>query len=199
MDRVRLSKLLSYILRHNAAKEGIPINEDGFVLVTDLLQHQKFKNATLDDIQQVVANCQKSRFLLKQNDTGEYVIRANQGHSMKEIKVELEVIQSPEEIPTVIHGTYLKPWSTIRNLGLSRMKRQHIHFAVGKFGEEGVTSGMRATCNVFIFINAETAMKAGIQFYRSENNVILSDGIDGIIPTEYFLKVEDKNGNLLQF
>ena len=35
---VRLSKTLSYILRHGAQKEGIPIRPDGYVKVDDLVR-----------------------------------------------------------------------------------------------------------------------------------------------------------------
>lgn len=35
--KTRLSKTLSYVLRHGAEKEGITIRQDGFVLVNDLV------------------------------------------------------------------------------------------------------------------------------------------------------------------
>lgn len=35
--KTRLSKTLSYVLRHGAEKEGIPIRPDGFTLVDDLV------------------------------------------------------------------------------------------------------------------------------------------------------------------
>ena len=35
--RTRLSKSLSYVLRHGAEKESIPMRPDGFVLVNDLV------------------------------------------------------------------------------------------------------------------------------------------------------------------
>jgi RNA:NAD 2'-phosphotransferase (TPT1/KptA family) len=35
--KTRLSKTLSYVLRHGAEKEGISIRPDGFVLVNDLV------------------------------------------------------------------------------------------------------------------------------------------------------------------
>lgn len=35
--KTRLSKTLSFVLRHGAEKEGIPIRPDGFVLVNDLV------------------------------------------------------------------------------------------------------------------------------------------------------------------
>jgi len=35
--KIRLSKTLSYVLRHGAEKEGIRMRPDGFVLVNDLV------------------------------------------------------------------------------------------------------------------------------------------------------------------
>ena len=35
--KTRLSKTLSYVLRHGAEKEGLPIRPDGFVPVNDLV------------------------------------------------------------------------------------------------------------------------------------------------------------------
>jgi 2'-phosphotransferase len=61
---VRLSKNLSSILRHNAGKEGIAIRPDGYVKVTDLLGHPKFRNATFEQVQQVVKMNEKQRFKL---------------------------------------------------------------------------------------------------------------------------------------
>jgi 2'-phosphotransferase len=39
---------------------------------------------------------------------GELLIRANQGHSISTVEVELEEILDPSQTPVVIHGTYLK-------------------------------------------------------------------------------------------
>lgn len=36
-SKTRISKTLSYVLRHGAEKEGISIRPDGFVLVDDLV------------------------------------------------------------------------------------------------------------------------------------------------------------------
>ena len=70
------------------------------------------------------------------------------------------------------------------------MSRQHIHMAEG-FPEQGkVISGMRSTCHLAIFIDVEKAMKDGIEFYRSENDVILSPGDEnGFIKPKYFKRV----------
>ncbi|KAJ1972365.1 tRNA 2'-phosphotransferase [Dimargaris xerosporica] len=112
----RISKSMSYILRHGAEKEGIPIRTDGFVAVTDLLQHQSLRKCTLETLQQVVASDNKQRYTLVQLPTGErsqWLIRANQGHSLLVSDLALTKIQSPKEIPIAIHGTYKRHWPTI--------------------------------------------------------------------------------------
>ena len=73
------------------------------------------------------------------------------------------------------------------------MNINHIHFAAGATGEEGVIIGMRRSSEVLIFIDSEKAMESGIKFYRSKNNVILSPGdINGAIKPCYFSKVYSK-------
>ena len=44
----------------------------------------------------------------------------------------------------------------------------------------------------------EAAIKDGIEFFISANNVILTEGIDGILPAKYFKKVMKKDGTILQ-
>jgi len=43
--------------------------------------------------------------------------------------------------------------------GLSKMNRNHIHMAVGLPGENGVISGMRNKCNLYIHIDTAKALK----------------------------------------
>ena len=40
-------------------------------------------------------------------------------------------------------------------------------------------------------------MLDGIIFYKSSNGVILTSGIEGIIPSKYFLKITDREGLLI--
>jgi 2'-phosphotransferase len=53
---------------------------------------------------------------------------------------------------------------------------------------------MRSSCDVYIHIDLFEAIKDGINFYISSNNVILTEGIDGILPPKYFKKVVSKKG-----
>ena len=54
---------------------------------------------------------------------------------------------------------------------------------------------------VYIFIDVHKAMSAGLKFYRSSNNVILSPGDqDGVIQCQYFKCVKNVRTNqLLEF
>jgi 2'-phosphotransferase len=146
------------------------------------------------------------------DDNLTFCIRANQGHSYKDI-IESDKLLTPltnEELSnpnlTIVHGTTRKAWEDhIRIEGLSKMKRNHIHFATGlpkdvvSEGDENKRreekkaapiSGMRATSQIYIYINGERCARDGIKFFRSDNGVILTAGNDeGLLPVKYFKQV----------
>ena len=173
---------------------------------------KKFKNLKLEDIQELVSSNDKQRFkIIKENE--EFYIRANQGHSMEGIQIEMDEITKDSNIEICVHGTYYKAIENILKEGLCKMSRQHIHFAIGLPGDsgknkkkkkkffkkknffvlKGVISGMRKTCEILIYLDLEKALKDGIQFQKSENGVILSPGVGekGLIEPKYFQKIID--------
>lgn len=199
-----LSRKLSRILRHDALKLNIPISSDGNVLVSDVINHLKSynKNYNIDHIIKVVEENDKKRFEISTSQNELLMIRAVQGHTLTNINDEelLDLIDNPASIPLCIHGTYKNVLSSIIKNGLNRMKRNHIHFAIGEPNDLNVISGIRKSCEVLIYIDIHKAMNANIKFYRSKNNVILTKGINdsGILPSEYFLKIIEINfGKLL--
>ncbi|KAJ1660006.1 tRNA 2'-phosphotransferase [Dispira simplex] len=200
---VRLSKRLSYLLRHGAHKANLTMRPDGFVAVDELLDNPSFRHVSFDVLRHLVDNDAKQRYLLIQEAAApepqtttetspRWLIRANQGHSIAvDSQALLTRITDPVDLPeVVVHGTYENHWPTIKRQGLKKMSRTHIHFAPGLVGQQGVISGMRSNCEVFIFIDAKQAMRDGIQFYWSHNRVILSDGKDGVILPKYFKEVK---------
>ena len=187
---------------------------------------------TVAEIQEVVADNEKQRFKLipvseapnaesgaeepisfesgDKDDPSQWLIRANQGHS---IKVDEEGLMEPvtldSELPsTVVHGTDTRAWPLILSSGgLKKMGRNHIHFALGLPGgfktltesssaadevqKEPVISGMRKSSSVLIFIDIRQALEDGVKFWRSANGVVLSEGNDsGLLPVRYFKRVE---------
>lgn len=195
-SKIRLSKSLAWLLRHNAESEGFTFLEGGYLPVEEVLRHRRFTGFTVTDVEEVVRDNDKQRFAIMAGDDGKLLIRANQGHSISNVTVEMEEITAPDEATKVIHGTNFKAWSEIQKTGLSRMKRNHIHFAAGEPGSEGVISGMRGSAQVYIYIDLHRAMEDGIKFFRSANNVILSPGDEnGVIMPRYFKQVKNVKTN----
>jgi 2'-phosphotransferase len=186
----------------------------GWVPVQEFLEskHLRLKGMTLEAIEEVVATSDKQRFALSYRPTSDFpgkkssaeeilCIRANQGHSIKTLDPNLILRRlTPEEIHSlscVVHGTSVDAWKSIEQQGLKTMNRTHIHFATGLPDNEQVISGMRRSATVYIYIDVETCMDDGIEFYKSANGVVLSEGTNGIIGTKYFLKVTDSTGNMI--
>ena len=225
----RVSHSLSWALRHAALDLGWTMSNDGYVPIAQVLacKHKKFQNITLEQIQQVVQTNDKQRFKIQEfpaskfqttttrstnandaqanNDNERMIlcIRANQGHTISNIDPDALLTrltpEQLEQIPVILHGTYLEPWKAIQKEGLKSMNRNHIHFAAGLPEEDGVISGMRRSCNVYIYVDPAKCAKDGVVFYRSDNGVLLTSGLQskGILPTEYFLYVIDSSQNIL--
>ena len=158
VDIVRLSRVLSKILRHSAQEDNIPITSDGWVEVNKLLQHiNRRSNYTIEDVKKVVNENDKQRFSLRELTPGNLQIRANQGHSMSGIQVDLTKITDSSNLLYAVHGTYYKAWKEISKKGISRMNRNHIHLARDLPGESGVISGMRGSCEVLIWIDIKSS------------------------------------------
>jgi 2'-phosphotransferase len=58
-ETVRVSKTLSYLLRHGAEKEGLEMGSDGNILLDDILKKQQFRGVTVDQIRSIVQNNDK--------------------------------------------------------------------------------------------------------------------------------------------
>lgn len=77
------------------------------------------------------------------------------------------------------------------------MSRNHIHFAPGMPKDNGVVSGMRGSCDIYIEIDMFAAIKDGVSFFISSNNVILTEGVNGVLDSKYFKSVTKKDGGEL--
>mmetsp|Transcript_50098 Transcript_50098/g.117063 ORF Transcript_50098/g.117063 Transcript_50098/m.117063 type:complete len:385 (+) Transcript_50098:128-1282(+) len=195
MDAFKMSKGLSWLLRHGAVEEGLQVSADGGVLVSEVLSHRTFRGLTVKDLEYLVKESDKKRFHLYTDDAGSLRIRAVQGwtgqvgHAIDDT-VALTEICSKAEVEKLgcvcCHGTYLDAWSQIKVHGLKTMSRKHIHFACHAPAVGEVISGMRTTSEVLIFLDLDKFFAAGMKLFRSHNGVFLSNGHDGVIPPEIF-------------
>ncbi|KAG0698236.1 KptA family-domain-containing protein [Suillus ampliporus] len=193
--RVRASKSLSWLLRHGAKNAGLDMREDGYAKVSDVLSNAMFRDLNFSQLQEIVRQDQKQRFhLLSEPRTPDspsdiWWIRANQGHSLKTVTLDMQPIKSALDVPMAVHGTTLSAWEFIVTQGLSKMNRNHIHLAQGIPGDN-VMSGMRNSSQILIFVDVQKALDAGILFYLSANGVVLTDGDEGFLSPTYFQRVE---------
>lgn len=190
----QMSRKLSAILRHRALELGLDMAPDGWVRVSDILALEFVSGLGFDvaEVEALIRKADRKRRFSLEWWEGDLWIRANQGHTMRAVvdDVLLQPIEIPDDVPCCVHGTYLFAWEQILSSGgLSRMTRNHIHFAPRPPGSSEVISGMRRDCEVAIYVSVPRAMAAGINFYRSSNDVILTPGDDnGLVPTEFFEK-----------
>ncbi|ONH75901.1 tRNA 2'-phosphotransferase [Pichia kudriavzevii] len=197
---IRISKSLAKLLRHNAKSEGLSIDSDGYVPLSEIISHNYMKtnHATIDDIMRIVETNSKKRFKLKQTGAHSYHICALQGHSIPSIAYG----QSENLAPIVdtwpkfiVHGTYVEKLPLIiESGGLSKMSRNHIHFTFAI----PVISGIRSSCNCLIVMDVEKLKGSNLPFFQSKNGVILSPGDqNGFISTDFIEKIIDhKRGDI---
>ncbi len=170
----KISKYLSYHLRHAPEKLGLKLDQGGWVPVLDLLAAAKKDqfSISLQELKEVVDKNDKKRYSFDSTGT---LIRANQGHS---IKVDLQLQESvPPDI--LYHGTGHKAVESILLKGLSKMSRHHVHLSPDE--ETAKKVGKRHGKPVIFAVNAQAMHKAGYSFYCSDNGVWLVENV----PPEY--------------
>lgn len=187
-----ISKAISYLLRHGAPKEGIPYLEDGSILVDTVLgwyNNDSKYQVTYDDVQEIVDTDKKGRYTIRQIDDKTY-IRANQGHSFYVVpETEQITLDNVEDFDVVLHGTFKKFEGAIRNQGLRVMSRQHIHMI--SLSRPNSFKMLRPEVELFVVVDVKSALKDGIEFCISTNNVVLSEGnANSVIPPEYLTFID---------
>ena len=167
------------------------------------------KQVTFADVKTAVAENDKQRLAMKvaspgvsdaSTDPRDWLIRANQGHS---IVFESEALHEPVtlgNVPgTVVHGTYFAFWPEIvASGGLKPMGRNHVHCATGvpeEKGEGKVVSGMRGDAELLVYVDVEGALReGGMKWWLSENGVVLTEGGEGgVVGLKWFKEVRVRN------
>jgi len=175
-QHVKLSKFLSLVLRHQPEKIDIQLDEQGWVEVEVLLQaaHQHGTDICRETLRQIVEQNDKQRFALSEDGLK---IRANQGHS-----IEVNLALSPQQPPDILyHGTAEKFIDSIRQQGLQKRQRQHVHLSADE--KTAYKVGIRHGKPVILQIKSAAMYQQGYVFYCSENGVWLTDHV----PVEYIV------------
>lgn len=168
----RISKFLSYVLRHHPELINLNLDENGWANVDELITRSKrdpHEGISFKELDEIVETNDKKRFIFNEDKTR---IRANQGHS---IDIDLALIsQKPPEF--LYHGTAQNNVDSILENGIEKRKRKHVHLSQDI--ETATKVGMRHGKPIILTINTEKMFNDGIEFYLSENNVWLTDFVD---------------------
>ena len=183
MDYVKLSKEISYALRHAPWEYELEMDEDGFVLIEQLLSEINLSNEygkkiTKDDLLNINSNSEKKRWEIVDDK-----IRALYGHSFP-----LKIRKATGTPPDILyHGTSHKAINEILTNGLLPMSRQYVHMSTTV--DMAITVGKRRDNNPIILkINARKAFADGLKFYVGNEYVWLCD----FVPPKYIEIVEIK-------
>jgi putative RNA 2'-phosphotransferase len=169
-EKIRTSKFLSLVLRHEPDRVGLGLDSAGWADVDALLKAVNGHGVplTLEQLKQIVATSDKKRFAFS-DDGGR--IRASQGHS-----VEVDLAYEPQTPPELLyHGTPERFVASIRKSGLRKMQRHHVHLSAE--AEVGRQVGARRGKPVLLTIHAGEMQRGDHVFYRSANGVWLVDHV----------------------
>lgn len=175
----RVSKFLSLVLRHQPHQIGIRLDDAGWVSVDELLVALEIHGRGVERCQldQVVAENDKQRFEF--SDDGKK-IRARQGHSIK-VDLGYTIVAPPDVLH---HGTPRQFVESIRQEGLTKQKRHHVH--LHEDVSLATTVGRRRGDPVVLTVDAKEMHIAGHKFFVTKNAVWLTD----CVPPE-FIKFPD--------
>lgn len=166
MDTVRLSKRLSYVLRHDPGSVGLGLDAAGWVDVDRLLAALAAHGTVVSRpvLDRLVADSDKQRFAYDVTGTR---IRANQGHS-----VPVDLGYAPQTVPPVLfHGTPVRNVPAILEQGLKPGRRHAVHLSPDEATARRV--GQRRGPSAVLRVDAAALAAGGARFTCSANGVWL--------------------------
>jgi putative RNA 2'-phosphotransferase len=178
VDVVRVSKRLSYVLRHEPSSIGLTLDAAGWAGVDDLLGALGAHGLLLTraELEHVVAANDKRRFAFDEAGTR---IRASQGHS-----VDVVLGYRPLTPPAVLfHGTADRHLPAILAEGLRPGRRHAVHLSADVDAARLV--GRRHGRPVVLRVDAAGMVATGAVFTRSDNAIWLVSAV----PAEFLAQV----------
>lgn len=166
MDVSKVSKQLSWLLRHGANEARLPMDAAGWAPVDAVLRSLRITAGTLE---RVVLENNKGRLELKGG-----LVRACQGHSREGMPVTLEALEASwapwEGERSVWHGTNTGAAHAIAKDKINAGERTHVHLA------EALDSkvGKRAGVAVMLEVSPAKMRAAGLGLFKSTNGVVLA-------------------------
>lgn len=155
----RISRFLSYLLRHRPKDYPLVFDPQGFTDwqdIVDIVQERHY-DATEDQIRAVATDAQKKRFELCDDK-----VRATYGHSFP-----IDLGMAAGEPPAMLfYGAAGDVAQTMLREGLKPRDRQYVHLSISAEEAEAVAR-RHDPIPAVIVVDAQAAHDEGIRFYRS--------------------------------
>jgi putative RNA 2'-phosphotransferase len=155
----RLSRFLSYLLRHRPKEYALDFDRYGFAdfaQVFDFVQ-ERFPEATEAELRGVIDEGEKKRFELRGDK-----VRATYGHSFA-VDLGLEPVEPPAKL---YYGTARDLAQSIIRGGLKPRDRRYVHLSASLEEAEAVGK-RRDPAPVVITVDTAAARQADVAFYAS--------------------------------
>jgi putative RNA 2'-phosphotransferase len=175
MDYLKLSKEVSYALRHAPWEYELELDSEGWVdigqLLSSLHECREWQDLNERDLYVMIEKSDKKRHEISGGN-----IRALYGHSTPQ-----KIIKEPKSPPKILyHGTARRFVQAIKEKGLLPQNRQYVHLSIDI--ETALQVGKRRDSEpVLLIVQALDAWAAGVKFYLGNDKVWLAD----TIPREY--------------
>ena len=186
-----ISKKMSQLCRHDARTYR---QKNGFVDLRDILNHHDMieLSATKEDIIRIVngeGRNYKKRFEFGHMRDGSEAVRTSKGHSANS-GVTSEYLEDIGGPGMIVRGASLSNARSICDQGVAAMDRLHIHLGSVKSDRRGERfAGIRNHSEVGVVFGGAEFIQRGIKFYKSANDVILTEGLGGVLPAGLVMKV----------
>jgi putative RNA 2'-phosphotransferase len=155
----RISRFLTYLLRHRPREYPLVFDPRGFVEWRDVVAivQERYDEVTEEDIRAVVTDSRKKRFEIE----GERV-RATYGHSFA-VDLGREAAEPPAKL---YYGAARDIAQSMLRHGIKPRDRQYVHLSVTAEEAESVARRHDPTPAIIV-VDAQAAGAGGVQFYRS--------------------------------
>ncbi len=161
LDLERLSRFLSYVLRHRPDKFGLALDDEGFLLISNLLtaiqKLDHWKWVSHEHIALLLEKSGKKRFEIQGTK-----IRTIYGHSYG------SAIEYKKTVPPMylFHGTARSSRAGIEQRGLVPMKRKYVHLSTSF--DDAFRVGLRRDSKPLVYkVSALRAHEEGVEFFRA--------------------------------
>ncbi len=172
---IRLSRALAHALRHAPQRYDFDVDEEGWVLIDDVLNALKkeraWKNIKRADLEDMIAKSAKTR----------YELRGDRVRAVHAQSPAAPVAMRPERPPLILyHGADPEHADKIKVEGLSCMTHKHVPLATTP--EEALeASRLKTKDPIILNIDAHRAYESGVPFYKDNDQIWLAENV----PPEY--------------